>query len=337
MNKQKIVISACGTYLPKEIIKSKQILEEIGTERLYDINTDWMGQAMGIVERRYAALDQLPSDLAVRAAEDAFNNLPVNFIDEIDIVIYGGMERDHTEPATAHHVANKLGINASHVFDISNACFGFIDGMEVASCLIQTGVARRALIVTGEKQRELHGSIIRQMSKGVNIESARNMLGFLSLGDAGGAVVLSKGEPGSKSGFEAFNRNVDSSLVDLCYYHPRSDGEIAAQMRMSRIVALGFTLHREILDQTLSLAGWNGVDWLLSHQTGKRSFQVISEMQIAAPERCLRTYQKLGNVTSTTFPVSFKKLVSGAVKSGDRIGGFFSGSGLSAGQLAYTF
>ena len=52
------------------------------------------------------------------------------------------------------------------------------------------------------------------------------------------------------------------------------------------------------------------------------------------PERVIKTFDKLGNVTSATLPVAFDQLAD--LKKGDKIGGAFAGSGLIIGQFGYT-
>lgn len=137
----KTKILSTGEYLPSEIVKSGDLFSEIGTESKYDIPTYWMSEKMGIVERRMASEDTKPSDLAIPTTKDAISNSGID-ASQIDIVILCGIERDQPEPATAHTVQDELGLKAAYAFDIANACFGFIDGMNVASRFINSGIAR---------------------------------------------------------------------------------------------------------------------------------------------------------------------------------------------------
>ena len=338
MKKIKSCIKACGIHLPSTIIKSDDLFEDIKSDTNYGIPLNWMSETMGIVERRVAPITTKPSDLAIPAAEEAIANWDNAKPDEIDLVIFCGMERDQTEPATAHTIQHALKLNASYVFDVSNACFGFINGMQIANDFIASGSVRSALIVTGEVTANLSRSVIKQLKSGLEANQAKEILGFLSLGDAGGAVIISKTQEKEESGFELFNSNINSSHRDKCYYGYDHDGEVNAKMQMSRMVAYGFKLHTDILDKTLKLAGWHEFDWLLSHQTGKRSFQQIIDLDIIKRNRMVKSYQHLGNVTSATFAINYYKLTnSGLISKGDKIGGFFAGSGLTAGQFAYTY
>ena len=96
--------------------------------------------------------------------------------------------------------------------------------------------------------------------------------------------------------------------------------------------------NNKLIDETLAKLGWDKFDWMLSHQIGKKPFEKISGMNGVNPNSMIKTFDKLGNITSATFPVNFQKLcVEEQVNSGDRVGGCFAGSGLSIGQFGYTF
>ncbi len=328
-------IVSSGIYLPPQIVKSDDLLAEIKSETQYNIPTNWMSEQMGIIERRMAPDDAQPSDLAIPAAIDALNSSKIK-PKEIDMVIFCGIERDNPEPATAHVIQNKLGINAPYAFDVANACFGFFDGMSIANGLIQSGAVKNALIVTGEIPTRLLRFFADRLKKGVDIKTARKIIGALSVGDAGGAVIMSA--TNSESGFNLFNKMSDSKHFKKCIYRHKSDGTIDGQMLMGPITKAIFSAYEGMIDDTLYKLEWNKFDWMLSHQMGKRPFDKISSMKGVKPSTMIKTYDKLGNITSATFPVNFHHLtVNGKVKLGDRIGGAFAGSGLAIGQLGYTF
>jgi 3-oxoacyl-[acyl-carrier-protein] synthase-3 len=293
---------------------------------------------MGIDERRVAPSSAKPSDLAIPAAQKALDDFPGFDSQDIDLIIFCGIERDQPEPATAHIIQNSLGLNARYAFDIANAGFGFIDAMQVADCYIANGIARYALVVTGEIPSRVLRAAVDVLKKGVDIKTARSIIGALSVGDAGGAVIIGPVEKGNNSGFELFNTNSFSKLADKCIYKQREDGTIDGHMNMAHISSAIVNGHHGLIDDTLSKLGWNEFDWLLSHQIGQKPFDRLSTMNGVSPNKMIKTLDKLGNITSATFPVNFKKLKDeGLVKEGDRIGGCFAGSGLVVGLFGYTY
>jgi len=227
-NSTRSSIRYCGVSLPENVIKSDDIFDEIDMETKYGISNSWMSEKMGIKARRSAPPGTQPSELAIDAAEEAIAGCKIFNPDEIDLVIFCGIEKDRSEPATAHRINRKLGLKPKRVFDVTDACFGFIDGMDIADTYIKSGDVRSALIVTGEVQGNLYNSVIRQLKSGLPLKKARDMLGFLSLGDAGGAVVMSANHERDETGFDIFNNLIDSNLDDKCFYRPNSFGEYDA-------------------------------------------------------------------------------------------------------------
>ena len=330
-------ILAVGTYLPEERVKSDDIMCEVQSELKYGLPHDWMSTQMGIQERRMAPDKLLPSDLAVFAAEEALNSNPDIKRSDIDCVIFCGIERDRPEPATAHSIQNALGLNASHVFDVANACYGFVEGLKLANALIETRMIDHAMIVTGEIPTRVLKAVMDMMIKGVSRQQAKHLWGMLSVGDAGGALILGPSSD-PDSGFIGFNQRVDSRQANRCHYKFRSDGSIDGQMQMAQVVARGFQLNKEMFDETLDMLKWDGLDWALTHQTGKRTFEQVLTLKSINKDKLIQSYPKLGNITTATLPICLKKMLkSGRVKRGDRIGGLFAGSGIVTGQFGYVF
>jgi len=205
-------ILSVGDYLPKNTVKSDHLLEEIGTEAKYGIPTNWLSECMGIKERRFSKQGVLPSNLAIRAGREAIDSYNNINIDEIDLIMFCGIEKDQTEPATAHTVQSSLGLKCKYTFDISNACYGFNDGVEIANAYIASGMARYALITTGEVFSKVIPSFMRQLKKGQNLTRAQNLIGWMSLGDAGGAMLIGPSKLGDPRGFMAFHKNIDSLM-----------------------------------------------------------------------------------------------------------------------------
>lgn len=335
-SKNKILSS--GVFLPTQIVKSEELFEEIKSDTQYDIPINWMSEKMGIAERRIAPSTFIPSDLAIPAAIQALDECSSIDPQDIDLVIFCGIERDQPEPATAHIIQHSLGLNARYAFDIANACFGFIDGLQMADCYIRSGIARYALVVTGEIPSRVLRAAVDVLKQGVDIKTARNIIGALSVGDAGGAVVIGPVKKGENSGFELFNTNSFSDLADKCMYKQQADGQITGHMNMGQITRAFINCQHELIDETLGQLGWNEFDWVLTHQIGQKPFDRLSTMKGVSPDKMVKTLDKLGNITSATFPVNFKKLKdSGKAQKGDRIGGCFAGSGLVVGQFGYTY
>jgi len=328
-------ILGVGTYLPSQRVTSEDMMRDIGTEKRYGLAHNWMSVAMGIHERRMVADHQRPSDLAITAAQRALDSCPEVNPDGINAVIFCGIERDRPEPATAHSIQKALGLRADHVFDVANACLGFFEGLKIASTLVESGMAKYALVVTGEVTSRVSCQVADQLKRGVSTDAARYLWGALSVGDAGGAILVGRSHTGN-SGFIKFRQHSESKHVNLCHYEWTSDGSVSVHMNMAPLLVRGIKLHKEIYRETLRELNWQKGDWTLTHQTGDTAYEHTANVDGIERETLIKTYPKLGNVTTATLPVSFQTLMeNNRVKAGDRVGGLFAGSGLAVGQFGY--
>lgn len=328
-------ILSIGVHLPDDKVTSEEIFEYFDSEKSYGIPHDWMPKEMGILERRMSPEDAAPSDLAIAACREALEDINQ---DEIDAVIFCGIERDQAEPATAHTIQNKLGLAANYAFDIANACYGFFDGLRVASSLVQSGAARKVLVSTGEVPTKLTRQLMDRLKKGVTRRELRDQMGFLSVGDAGGAVVVGESGDGGLTGFRSFEGRTISEHKDLCHYKHNKDGELECEMQMARIVAHTLRLGAELTHEAQRSKLWRKPQFVMTHQVGKKVFEQIAEWNLVPKDRMIKSYDYFGNVTSATFPLNYHQLVNDdRLEYGDNIYSLYSGSGIVGGQMAFTY
>ena len=113
--------------------------------------------------------------------------------------------------------------------------------------------------------------------------------------------------------------------------------QVEGQMLMSEIMDRGFEMQESSLEKNMRSVGWNEFDWLLTHQTGRKNYEQTQNLNLSKPDRVIKTFDKLGNVTSATLPIVFEEMQqTGLLKKGDNVGGAFAGSGLIIGQFGYT-
>ena len=137
-------IAGTGGYLPERVLTNRDL------EQLVQTNDRWIQERTGIQERRIAADDQTCRDLAMIAASRAMDAAGVQAAD-IDLVIVATCTPDRVFPSTACLVQSGLGVPPGAIaFDLAAACSGFVYGLDVANRFLQTGGARRALVIGSE-------------------------------------------------------------------------------------------------------------------------------------------------------------------------------------------
>jgi 3-oxoacyl-[acyl-carrier-protein] synthase-3 len=88
-------------------------------------------------------------------------------------------------------VHDNLGLaERSVIYDISNACLGFLNGIVSLANMIELGQVKRGLIVAGESSRQLVRTTIDQLLKARNLTRRDLKNAFASLTIGSGAVAL---------------------------------------------------------------------------------------------------------------------------------------------------
>ena len=131
-----------------ENIRTSQEIERTLIDSPHPFSIDIEART-GIRERRFRDPKMRIVDMALEACKKAIDQSGVN-PKEIDLIIYCGVCREFTEPATATLIHHRLGLKQATAFDVSNACLGFVDGWFIADSMIASGRASLALIVTAE-------------------------------------------------------------------------------------------------------------------------------------------------------------------------------------------
>ena len=328
-----VEILGSGVYLPRMRVDSVSLMDEIKSEKNYGIPASWLSETVGIIERRYVSGDDKPSSMAVKAAEPA---LSAAGLDVVDQVIYCGIDRDQPEPATAHTVNDILDLKASYAFDVSNACLGFVSAMQLALQSIRLGSIETALIVTGEQPSVFVQDYIEILASGIEKTEARKLLGFLTVGDAAGAIILGRAEFGC--GFKDFFVETNSQHRKLCYWRRDSDGTLSGQMKMGHLTYHGKKMANQLTKRIKESPTWQEPDLMLSHNTGRGAFDAHIDLGLAPREKWFKSYDFLGNITTATFPVNYHIALSKSpLKPGELMAGMFNGSGLSFCYFDYVF
>jgi 3-oxoacyl-[acyl-carrier-protein] synthase-3 len=331
------VISSSGIYLPKNIVKSEDLMQDLKSDANYGIPHNWMNDVIGIKERRFVDDSETPETIAIRAARNALENAPNIEASDIQKVVFCGIDKAQCEPSTAHGVASALGLNATEVYDVTDACFGFMRGVEECIRAISLDEVDHALVVTGETPSRVIKTLISQMVAGVDKATATNWIPFLTAGDAAGALILSAGDKGASHGFKKLVSRTNSTLYKKCLYRRKPNGDVEGSMKMGHLTAHGLRMYASIYDEVNSDKERLNDDHVVFHGTGNGSFNGLMKISETPEERWFKTFDWLGNITSASLPVGYHLLSeSRRVVSGQRVGCAINGSGLVTAYRQYV-
>ena len=133
-----IRVSGVGGYVPSKTMTNYELA------MMVDTSDEWITEKTGIRERRIAAPEEAPSDMACQAALRCLTQAGVDKA-AVDLVIVACATPDQSQPAVACMVQEKLGIAERQcpAFDVNSVCAGFVFALNVAQGMMLTD--RRAL------------------------------------------------------------------------------------------------------------------------------------------------------------------------------------------------
>jgi 3-oxoacyl-[acyl-carrier-protein] synthase-3 len=249
---------------------------------------------------------------------------------DIDAVIFCGVSRQHTEPATATLIHRRLGLYSALAYDISNACLGFVDGICSADAMLAAGQCELALVVTAERLTPIRDRALLAIAGGADPNAH---LASITLGDGAAACLLErKARVANADGVIAGARASYGQFSDLCVL-PIDAGPMIT--RSKELFSAALAHYPAVVAPVLEASGWtvDDVDVVVTHQASKRSI-VQGCLQIGIdPGKALYSVAEFGNLASAAVPYTLSRALSdGAVRRGQRVllVGLGSGIGISA-------
>ncbi|MFC1789351.1 3-oxoacyl-ACP synthase III, partial [Thermodesulfobacteriota bacterium] len=186
-----VFIDAFGYELAPNIITSDDI--EARLEPVYKALHFQKGQLealTGIQERRFWDPGYSMHEGAIKAGQKAVDASSVS-LEQIGMLIYGGVCRDNLEPATACAVSNGLGLGPkTQIYDVSNACLGVLNGMILTANAIALGQIEAGLIVSCESARQIVDFTIERLLETKDMDLFKKTIATLTGGSGAVAVLL---------------------------------------------------------------------------------------------------------------------------------------------------
>jgi len=332
-------IMGTGVYIPERRVTSVELMKEIDSKGRFGVPYQWIDRTIGIRERRVAPDDITFAEMAATAAREALAEAGVRPKD-IGAILYCGIDRDYLEPATAHLVQEQVGVENAICFDLTNACHGFMNGIHVVDALVATGQIRHALVVTAERNFRITKEAIKALQATTDREVFVNLVGGLTVGDAGAAMVVGP-KTFEEEGFVGFMLQSRGEFNDLCVFKNRDQENAATgHMVMTRIVREHLRLHADMYPDFMRRLHWSPeqIAKFVHHQVGRKAFKMHAAYSHVPLQAMPDTVSWLGNIASATIPVNLHYLRrEGAVRPREKVFISAAGSGLSISQAGLVW
>lgn len=311
------VLTGVGAWLPPREVTNHELCARL------DSSDEWIRQRIGIRVRRVVDVGTATSDLAVAAGLRAMTSAGVR---SVDALLLATTTPDHRCPATAPHVACRLGLGGIAAFDIGAGCSGFLYATAVASGLLHAGTARRVLVIGAET-----------MSTIVNPDDRGTAPIF---GDGAGAVVLEAGPVGADGAVGPVAWGSDGERHDAIVIpagaarlpHPATPEDRFVRMRGNEVFRQAVRRLGHASRQAADAAGWSlaEVDRLLLHQANGRISHAVGDLLGVPRERMPSNIARVGNTAAASLPLLLAHAVAeGTLSAGHRVLLAAFGSGLA--------
>ncbi|RSK31824.1 3-oxoacyl-ACP synthase III family protein [Hymenobacter metallilatus] len=327
------VITGTGSYLPSQVIKNDAFI----TSSFYDaagnpltkLGADIVQQFASITdiqERRYAADNQVASDLAFLAAQDALQSSQTD-PETLDCILvahnFGDVSfenrRSDFVPTLAARVKHKLGIENPHcvAYDLPFGCPGWLQGVIQADYYLRSGDARRVLVIGAET-----------LSRVCDPHDRDSMI----YADGAGAMLLEARETDAPVGILAHGTRSDTlqaaHLLRMAKsFNPAYTGtELFLKMEGRKLYEYALKTVPQAIKDTLDKAGLpiTAMRKLLIHQAnGKMDEAILKRLYAlynldAVPANVMpMTISWLGNSSVATLPTLLDLLLKGQLPDND--------------------
>ena len=339
-----VVLEALGYVLPECVVRSLDLEQELRPvyER-FGVHEGRLELMTGIRERRFWEEGIKPSDASTRAGRRALEAAGVE-PDQIECLLHTSVSRDFLEPATASVVHDNLRLPVKSVmYDISNACLGFLNGMISLGNMIEMGQVKRGLIVAGESSRQLVRTTIEHLLGSKHLTRQEFKAAFASLTIGSGAVALVMAHESVSPCHHRLIGGVTRTATEhnhLCRGSEDTGFTHGAAMTMrtdaETLLASGCALAEHTWGAFRESFGWSGkeIDRVYCHQVGAEHRDRLYKIIEREPGRDLSTFEFLGNVGSASLPLTMAMgLQRDPPRDKEKIAMLGIGSGLSCVML----
>lgn len=354
-----ILITGTGSYVPPEVITNNAFagneFYDLGGVP-FDISHEEIAQKFhaitGIKERRYVRPDQRSSDIGAIAAAEAIADAGIDK-EEIDHIIvahnFGDILNDTIQtdivPSLGTRIKHLLGIKdpSCVAYDLIFGCPGWIQGIIQASSFMQTGLAKKCLIIGTET-----------LSRVTDMHDRDSMI----YADGAGACVLELKEGEEQYG--VLSSTMSSHTADEAYYlymgksnMGKADPKIRyIKMHGRKIYEFALTHVPSAMKACMEKAGADiqDVRKIFIHQANEKlDFEVIKRFYRLykireVPDGIMpMSIHELGNSSVATVPTLFDRVRKGTLNEhhdlndGDLLLFASVGAGMNVNCVAYRY
>ena len=282
---------------------------------LADLHPDWdvekVASKTGINKRYVAAKDETALDLGFEASKKLLKEFDLDK-DCVESLILVTQSPDHFLPSSACILQDRLGLKTDTLcFDINLGCSGFVNGLAVASGMINSGIVQNSLLVCAETY-----------SKYINHDDRTNKMVF---SDAGSACFVEAGDDeGSQCGGFVFGTDGAGAKDLIVLGGCARSSQNASELYMNGSKVLMFTMREIPLAVEKCLRQCNldhkDIDLFVFHQASDLVLSTLKSKLDIEDHKMFNNLSEIGNTVSSTIPIALKDALSqGKIQPGNNV------------------
>lgn len=328
MSNNRAIITGIEAFIPEYILTN----EELST--MVDTTDEWIMTRIGVKERHILKEDGLGTSYmgaeAVRKLLEKTNTSP----DDIDMVLCATVTPDMLFPATANIISDKVGITNAWGYDINAGCSGFLFSFATASSFIQSGQAKKIILVTGERMSSitdykdrstcpLFGDAAVAMLIEPTTDESMGLQDQILRVDGIGRHYLYQ-----KSGGSMYPASEETVKNREHFIH--QDGQTVFKYAVSRMADVSV----EIMEKHNLKA--EDIAYLIPHQANMRIIEATGKRMGLQNDKILINIEKFGNTAGTSIPLVLWEFEKN-FKKGDTLIFSAFGAGFTWGSMLYKW
>lgn len=295
-------VGPIAIHLPDRVESNDELKKEFPN---WDL--DLIAEKTGIHSRHIADVGETAADLGVAACERLFQQESIDR-DSIDFLLLCTQTPDYPLPTTACLMQDRLGLpTRCGALDFNLGCSGYVYGLAMADGLIQSGAARRILLVTAETYSKYIDDDDRSLrtifgdgaaATLVEASEKQTLTGFQFGSDGSGGDMLLVGDGGSRSSEDAIR--------------PRHRKRWASRLYMDGPSLINFTVEAipRLVDEILAAnnRAMDDIDLFLMHQATFKMLDGLRQRMGVPESRVPIDMADIGNTVSCTLPILIDRL-----------------------------
>lgn len=268
---------------------------------------------LGIKQRYLFDENEVPSDLAIEAAEKLFANQP-ELRKEIDFILFSCPERDYYTPVTSGVLQSRLEISQQcGCMDVHQGCTAFVYLLSLADGLVSIGASKKVLVLA-----------VSPLSKKLHPTDKANRFLF---GDAATAFVVEKNESSKVHSYLFGNdgsqsdriiikdgeaRNVFNASSEKAKINRFKETQYDGFFYQNGAGVFRFTLDRvpQMIDDILSKANYtkDDIDLFILHQPNVFMVKTLAKFAKLPTEKVIIDVEDYGNTGNVSIPILLHNL-----------------------------